>query len=309
MARTVFMGTPEFALPVLNALCENQEVVGVFTRPDRPAGRGRALTLSPVKQQARARGLSIFQPKTLRSANVQAELRGLRPELLVVAAYGLILPQAVLDIPTHGCINVHASLLPRYRGASPIAFAILSGETETGISLMLMDAGLDTGAILAQRAIAIDEHDTTGTLEIKLSALGAELLIETLPRWLDGDIVAQPQDDARATHTRLLTKADGRIVWSHAAIEIARRVRAFNPWPTAHTVWRDQPLNILRASASPVMNECGRVFTHEGAVLVGAGTGSVRLDAVQPAGKRAMSAAEFARGRPDFIGARLEGGE
>ncbi len=305
MVRIVLMGTPEFAVTILRALCETHEVVGVFTRPDQPAGRGRQLMLSRVKQEALARGLPIFQPKTLRSAKAQDELRALQPELIVVAAYGLILPQAVLDIPIHGCINVHASLLPKYRGASPIAFALLSGEQQTGITLMLMNAGLDTGPILAHRAIAIAESDTTGTLEKKLSALGAELLIETLPHWLHGDITPQPQDDTRATLTRLLTKEDGLIEWSSSATEIVRRVRAFNPWPTAYTFWRAQPLKILRARANEATIMRGCVVRQDGAVLVGAGEGSVRLDEVQPAGKRAMSAADFVRGRPEFIGARL----
>ncbi len=305
MARTGFMGTPEFAVPILRALSQTQDVVGVYAQPDRPAGRGRKVTVSPVKEEALAHGLPIFQPKTLRSARVQDELRGLQPDVIVVAAYGLILPQAVLDTPPKQCLNVHASLLPKFRGASPIAFAILSGETQTGITIMLMDAGLDTGPILAQRAISIANDDTTGTLERRLSALGAVLLTDTLPRWLAGALTPQPQDDAGATHTRLLTKEDGLIDWSLSASEIVRRTRAFNPWPSAHTTWRGQPLKVLEASARSTPAERGCVYADDGAVLVGAGEGSVELVEVQPAGKRAMRAAEFLRGHRDMLGERL----
>lgn len=299
------MGTPEFAVPALRALYETHDVVAVFTQPDRPAGRGRKVVASPVKQAARELGLPIYQPKTLRSAKTQEELRVLHPDVVVVAAYGLILPQTVLDIPPKGCLNVHASLLPKYRGASPIAFAILAGERQSGVTIMRMDAGLDTGPILKQRAIAIDDADTAGSLEHKLSALGAELLTETLPAWLSGLLQPQPQIDEQASLTRLLTKADGLIDWSHPAPDIVRRIRAFNPWPAAYTFWRDQPLKLLRATATILRHEPGSVFSRDGAVLVGAGEGSVELCDLQPAGKRAMQAAEFMRGHVDLIGSRF----
>ena len=299
------MGTPAFAVPILCALHDTQEVVGVFTQPDRPAGRGRQVALSPIKQAALAHRLPVFQPKTLRSAKVQEELRSLRPDLIVVAAYGLILPQAVLDGPPKGCLNVHASLLPKYRGASPIAFAILAGENQTGVSIMLMDAGLDTGPILSQLAIPVEADDTAGSLEGKLSALAAELLAETLPSWLNGALTPQPQDDQAASLTRLLSKADGLIDWTQPAAEIVRRIRAFNPWPGAYTFWHSQPLKLLRAATMTKAHEPGHVFGHAGAVLVGAGEGSVEVVQVQPAGKRAMSAAEFVRGHADFIGSGL----
>jgi methionyl-tRNA formyltransferase len=306
MTRLVFMGTPHFAVPTLHALCETYDLVGVYTQPDRPAGRGKQLAMSPIKQAALARNLPIFQPKTLRSAAVQAELRDLQPECLIVAAYGLILPQAVLDIPRHGCLNVHASLLPKYRGASPIAGAILGGETETGITIMLMDAGLDTGPILNQMTRSINTHYTTGTLEAKLSVLGAILLRETLPRWLNGDLTPQPQDESRATLTKLIAKEDGSVNWSHSAVTIARQARAYNPWPTAQTTWRGQALKILRATPRmDIANAVGHVMQHDGAILVGAGEGCVQLNEVQLAGKRAMNIAEFVRGHREFVGSPL----
>lgn len=305
MTRVVFMGTPEFSVPSLRALAQAYEVVGVFTQPDRPAGRGRRVVESPVKQEAQACGLAVFQPKSLRREAVQAELRQLKPDVIVVAAYGLILPQAVLDIPPHGCLNVHASLLPKYRGAAPIAFALLEGERETGITIMLMEAGLDTGPILAQRAIPIAADDNAGTLEQKLSSLGAELLRETLPRWLAGEIAPQPQNDTGATLTRLIKKEDGAIDWSQPAISIVRKVRAFTPWPGAYTTWQGNLLKIIRATPIDIAAPVGEVLQHDDQIVVGAGEGSVRLDEVQLAGKRAMSSAEFVRGQRAFVGARL----
>ncbi len=301
------MGTPDFAVPTLRALYPSQQIVGVYTQPDRPAGRGRHLAISAVKAEAIRYNLPVFQPKSLRPATAVDELRAVEPELIVVAAYGLILPQGVLDIPIHGCLNVHASLLPKYRGASPIASAILAGESETGITIMLMDAGLDTGPMLSQRAIPIADGDTTGTLEQKLSVVGAELLMETLPRWIGGEITPQPQDESRATLTRLIRKEDGLIDWSSSAYDIVRRLRAFDPWPGTFTVWRRQPLKILRAVAQPFGAPMACAFKRNGSILVGAGEGSVELRAVQLAGKRAMTIAEFVRGHPHFIGAQLGG--
>jgi methionyl-tRNA formyltransferase len=244
------MGTPEFAVPILDALSRTpHDIVGVYTRADQPAGRGKQRQPSPIKQFALTRGLPIFQPPTLRHVEPIAPLRDLAPDLIIVAAYGLILPRAVLMIPPRGCVNTHASLLPRHRGAAPMMAAILAGDAETGITLMRMDEGLDTGAILAQRAIPINPEDTTGTLTPKLATVAAELMIETLPPILAGEIEPQPQDHTRATLFKQIKKEEGLIDWSHPAVEIVRRVRAFNPWPSAFTFWNGAQLKILRATA------------------------------------------------------------
>ena len=303
--KAIFMGTPDFAVPALRVLCDAHEVVAVYTKPDKPAGRGRKLAVSPVKHEALARGLLVREPKSLRRPEVLAELQALQPALIVVAAYGLILPQAVLDIPARGCINIHGSLLPRYRGASPIVGALLAGEQETGITLMLMDAGLDTGPMLAQRSIPITASDNTGTLEARLSGQGAELLAETLPGWLDGQIVPQKQDDSCATLTRLIKKEDGLIDWFEPAKSIVRKVRAFAPWPGAFTIWQGQPLKLLGAQLRTEAGVPGIVSQAAGVIRIGAGEGSVEVTELQAAGKRAMPAAEFVRGHPEFIGARL----
>lgn len=248
MIRTVFMGTPEFAVPALAALVNaGYDVVGVYTRADQPAGRGHKLAESPIKVAARGFGLPIFQPATLRTAAAQAELAALAPELIVVAAYGLILPQAVLDLPRFGCVNVHGSLLPRHRGAAPIAAAILAGDAETGVSIMLMDAGVDTGPVLSAAALPIAPDDTTGTLTPKLAALGADLLAATLPRWLRGELTPQPQPAEGATFAPRMDKAAGAIDWTEPAWLIERRVRAYQPWPGAYTTWQGQTLKVLRA--------------------------------------------------------------
>jgi methionyl-tRNA formyltransferase len=304
MARLVFMGTPEFAVPALDALTRTpHKVVGVYTRPDQPAGRGKHLRASPIKQLAAERGLPIFQPPTLRQPEFVAPLRDLAPDLIVVAAYGLILPPDVLAIPPRGCVNTHASLLPRHRGAAPIPAAILAGDAETGITLMQMDAGLDTGAILAQRAIPIAEDDTTGALTEKLARLAAALLIETLPRILAGEIAPQPQDEARATVFKTIRKEEGLIDWTMPAIQIARRVRAFNPWPSAFTFWNGAQLKILRAHASPATRHGapGRVFESQDEIAVTTGEGALILREVQLAGKRAMHIQEFLRGQKNFV--------
>lgn len=308
MPRIVFMGTPEFAVPVLDALTRTtHKIVGVYTRPDQPAGRGKPLRAPPVKRLAEKHSLPIFQPPTFRKPEFIAPLRDLAPEIIIVAAYGLILPPEVLAIPPRGCINTHASLLPRHRGAAPIAAAILAGDKETGITLMQMDAGLDTGPILAQRAIPIAEDDTTGTLTPRLADLAAALLIETLPRLLAGEITPQPQDESRATVFKTIRKEEGLIDWTRPAIEIARCVRAFNPWPSAYTFWNGAQLKILRAhAAANERSEPGRVLQIQKEIAVATGDGSLILREVQLAGKRAMSAQEFVRGQKEFVGAVLQ---
>ncbi len=313
MARIVFMGTPEFALPILATLADHHEVVAVYTRADKPAGRGKALAESPVKILARERGLTIEQPRTLRNPEMQERLRAYRPELIVVAAYGLILPQAVLDIPSHGCVNTHASLLPRWRGAAPISAAILAGDAQTGITLMQMDAGVDTGAVIAMHAIPIEPQDTTGSLTLKLAQLGAEMLKYILAHWLAGEITPRPQT-GEPTFTHMIKKEEGLIDWTKPAAETERAVRAFNPWPSAFTFWAppsSQPamLKIWRADVEEGRpdHSPGMVVNTGQGIGVATGEGMLMLSEVQLAGKRSMSIGEFVRGQRGFIGAQLSG--
>ncbi len=303
MSRLLFMGTPLFAVPVLDALTGTpHDIVGVFTRADKPAGRGKQLHESPVKQLAHARGLPIFQPRTLRDPETTAIIHALAPDLVVVAAYGLILPRAVLEIPPRGCVNTHASLLPRHRGAAPITAAMLAGDAATGITLMQMDEGVDTGAILVQRAIPIADDDTTATLTEKLSHLAADLLTDSLTPILTHSLTPRPQDDAYATLAPMLKKEQGLIDWSQSATEIARRVRAFNPWPSAYTFFNGAPLQIHQARAVDArLGEAGHVVQLDKEIAVACGEGALVLQEVQLAGKRAMSAEEFARGQREFV--------
>ncbi|MFZ2362704.1 MAG: methionyl-tRNA formyltransferase [Anaerolineae bacterium] len=308
MTRTIFMGTPDFSVPTLAALLHGgYDVIAVVTQPDRPAGRGRRLELSPVKTFAIQHDLPVLQPPTLKAPEVVAELAELRPDVIVVAAFGQILRPALLELPPYGCINVHASLLPRWRGAAPVQAALLAGDQVTGSTIMRMDAGMDTGPILAQAALAIQPDDTGGTLTARLAQQGAELLAETLPRWLAGQITPQPQDARLATLCRPLRKEQGLIDWARPASEIARAVRAFNPWPAASTVWHGQQLRVLRAKAlaGPAGQEPGWVSQAEGALVVATGDGLLRLDELQLAGRAAMSAFDFARGQRSFAASRL----
>ncbi len=308
--RVVFMGTPEFAVPSLKRLLEEEEiqVVGVVTRPDKPKGRSRKPVPSPVKQVAIRHGVPLFQPRTLRRQEAQAPIRAWRPDVIVVAAFGLILPQAVLDIPAHGCLNVHASLLPRWRGAAPVAAAILAGDEVTGVTIMLMDAGVDTGPILAQRSEPIRPDDTTGTLTSRLAILGADLLITTLLRWLAGTITPQPQVETLATYAPMLRKEEGRIDWHKSAERIEREVRAYQPWPTAMTYWRGKQLKILEARAHPGERSGeapGTVISWKMGASVVTGKGVLELLRLQLAGKRPLHIATFLRGARGFIGSRL----
>ena len=311
--RILFMGTPDFAVPALRRLHEQSAAAGwqiaaVVTQPDRPAGRGRQLAASPVKQYALAHGLPVLQPATLRKApDAVAALAALQPDLIVVAAYGLILPRSVLELPTFGCINVHASLLPAYRGASPIAAALLDGLAETGVSIMLMDAGMDTGPVLRQARTAIAADETTATLTPRLAEQGAALLVETLPAWLTGAAPPIPQEElpGAVSICRLIAKDAGRIDWRRPAAQIERMTRAYTPWPAAYTTWRGEPLKILRAAVLPGAGEPGRVVATPQGPAVGAGEGLLLLLEVQPAGKRAMGARSFLNGAPDFVGAPL----
>ncbi len=308
MARLIFMGTPRFAAPILESLIENYEVVGVVTQPDRAAGRGRKMTAPPVKKVALAHGLSVLQPASLRRSEAVAELVDRAPDVIVVAAYGQILPRQVLDIPPHGCLNVHASLLPRHRGAAPTAAAILAGGEVTGVTIMLMEEGLDTGPILAQAECQITSQDTTESLSAKLAVLGAELLGRILPRWLRGEIEPHPQDESQATYSPMISKEKGLLDWSRPALELWRQVRAYHPWPGMYTYWKGKRLKVL--GARPLLTwksseEPGQVLSLPEGLAVITGKGALLLEEVQLAGKRRMSGAEFARGQKGLVGARL----
>ena len=308
MERLVFMGTPDFAVPVLKALIGQYEVVGVVTQPDRRVGRGCNVEASPVKAVALAHGLPVFQPPRLRQPDVLAELGALSPGAIVVAAYGQILPAEVLAIPPVGCLNVHASLLPKYRGAAPVAAAILAGEEETGVTIMQMDEGMDTGPILSQATCSISPQDTRGSLSARLAQLGADLMMDTLPRWLPGAIEPRPQDHSQATYSRIIAKDDGLIDWSQSAVEIWRRSRAYHPWPSTYTYWWGKLLKVLRAEALRHWSgegEPGQVMALEKGLAVATGEGALLLGEVQLASKRALNAEDFARGQRDFVGSIL----
>ena len=302
------MGTPEFAVPAIEELADAHDIAGVVTQPDRPAGRGRRLKSPPVKQAALARGLPLFQPRTLRTPEAVAQLAAWEPDVIVVAAFGQILRQDVLDLSPHGCLNVHASLLPRWRGAAPIAAAILAGDEITGVTIMRMDSGLDTGHILAQQEEQIQSDDTEATLAGRLARLGAKLLIKTLPSYLARNLVPWPQPEEGATYANQLRKEEGQLDWSLPASELDRRVRAFTPWPAAFTNWHGRRLKILRALPLPDWRgdaPPGTVLPLADGVAVATGKGALRLEEVQLAGKRPASIAAFLRGQRDFVGSLL----
>ena len=304
--RIVFMGSPAFAVPTLRALAAAYPVVGVVTQPDRPAGRGRKVTPPPVKEAAQALGLPVMQPRRLKAPEAMEQLRVWAPDLIVVAAYGQILRPAVLSLPRHGCLNVHASLLPRWRGASPITAAILAGDPQTGVTIMQMDAGMDTGPILTQRAEAIRPEDDAASLSDRLGRLGADLLMETLPCYLEGKIRPKPQPKTGITLCRLIKKEQARIDWTRPAVEIERMVRAYRPWPGAFTTWQGKTLKIGAASVAEGEAEPGRVVAWGKQAAVGTGSGLLVIEKVQLPGKKMLDIRDFLRGRPDFIGAKLE---
>lgn len=293
----VFMGSPDFALPSLQVLAEAYNVVGVVTQPDRPAGRGRQLTPPPVKTLAISLGIPVIQPARLKDSQAMEQLHTWNPDVIVVAAFGQILRPAVLDLPSYGCVNVHASLLPRWRGAAPIQAAILAGDDQTGITIMRMDAGLDTGPVLSQQATPITPADTAGTLSYRLADMGSSLLIETLPGYLSGAITPQPQEEALATYAPKLDKSAGELDFNLSAAQLVRAVRAYNPWPGAYLYWRKQRLIIYTAHAAAVNGgQAGEHTTHEGFPAVVTGDGLLVLDLLQPAGKPKMSGDDFLRG-------------
>jgi len=294
--RIVFAGTPDFSVPPLKALLDSpHEVVAVYTQPDRPAGRGRKLTPSPVKVVAQEHDIPVCQPKTLRDPEAIAELGALQPDLMVVVAYGLLLPPEVLEIPRLGCINIHASILPRWRGAAPIQRAIQAGDRESGVSIMRMEEGLDTGPVYLVERTPIGEEETGGTLHDRLSRLGAEALMKALPGIADGTAQPVAQNDEEATYAAKLDKKEAAIDWRQPAWKIERQVRAFNPWPVAHTRYENANLRIWEARAiDGLAAEPGTVMsaTREG-VDVATGEGLLRITRLQMPGKRVMEAADF----------------
>jgi methionyl-tRNA formyltransferase len=292
----VFMGSPDFALPALRSLHENYHVVGVVTQPDRAAGRGRELKPPPVKTLALELGIPVIQPEKLRQPEVMEQLRAWAPDAIVVAAFGQILKQDVLDLPEFGCINVHASLLPRWRGAAPINAAILHGDEQTGITIMKMDAGLDTGPILTQRSVRIQPDETAGSLFDKLSTLGADLLLETLPKYFSGEITPRPQPEEGVTYAGMMKKEEGRLDFSQSARELERKVRAFNPWPGTYFEWDGNLLKVHRASIGMGKMREGERGVYLGLPAVGTSENLLVLGKVQPAGKKPMPGKAFLAG-------------
>lgn len=310
--KIIFMGTPEFAVSVLQGLMDNgYSIAGVYTRPDQGRGRGQTLAISAVKRIAMAHQLPVFQPGSLRSAVEQENLRLLDPDLVAVAAYGLILPREVLVVPRYGCLNVHPSLLPRHRGPAPVTTAILAGDAVAGVTIMLLDEGMDTGPILAQKEAPVLPEDTTGSLTARLAKLGTTLLLETIPQWVEGKIGPVPQDESKATYSKTLQKEDGRIDWTKNAGYIARQIRAFQPWPGSYAVWEGRRLQIIKATAKPetAAELPGKVIAVDrgkGSIpAVVTGQGTIVLETVQLEGKKEISGGDFVRGQRTFVGSVL----
>lgn len=310
------MGTPLFAVPSLRALiARDHEIIGVITQPDRPKGRGGRLTASPVKETAETHGLPVFQPEKVRRPDVIERVQALHPELIVVVAFGQILPGNLLHIPERGCINVHASLLPRYRGGAPVARALLEGEEETGITTLFMDEGMDTGPVLLQEKTPIRPGETAGSLGERLSYLGAEVLIKTLDRLVAGTLQAVPQDPTLASYAPLLKKEDGRIDWSREAISIERQIRAMDPWPGTYTYYEGRQWRIWEVMADPDRQgeaSAGTIVRAEaGCLEVACGKGYIRIMSLQPVNRRRMSVGAFLAGHPVKSGTILSasGGE
>jgi methionyl-tRNA formyltransferase len=301
--RIVFMGSPDFAVPVLTALAAHEEdpknpyqVIGVVTQPDRPAGRGQSLVPPAVKTAALALGLPVLQPEKLRLPEAMNQLRTWAPDLIVVAAFGQILRQEVLDLPKLGCINVHGSILPRWRGAAPIQAALLAGDAETGITIMKMDAGIDTGPVLSQRYLPIQPDETSGSLFTRLAPLGADLLMDTLPKYISGEIKPAPQPEEGATYAKMLKKEEGWLDFTQAALALERRVRAFDPWPGTFIQYQGNPLRIEKASVASGMSQPGAHLVLEGKPAIGTAEGLLVLEQVRPSGKKSMPGKAFLAG-------------
>ena len=295
------MGSPEFALPGLRALAQNYQVVGVVTQPDRASGRGREIKMPPVKTLALELAIPVMQPEKLRALEAMEQMRKWSPDLIVVAAFGQILRKDVLDLPRFGCINVHASLLPRWRGAAPINAAILHGDKETGVTIMKMDVGLDTGPMLAKRSIRLSRDATAGSVTETLSLLGADLLIETLPDYLSGKIIPQPQPEQGATYAPMLKKEEGKLDFTRDVHELERQVRAFNPWPGTFMDFDGAFLKIHKAHVEKGNAPAGQRLIVQEQPAVGARAGLLILEEVQPAGKKSMSGKSFLAGARRWV--------
>jgi methionyl-tRNA formyltransferase len=302
------MGTPQFAVPALRALAEEPYMITVVTQPDRPAGRGGKLTPPPIKQVAQELGFPLLQPESLKDPDARTQIANLNPALIVLVAYGEYVPPALLDLPRHGSINLHPSLLPRWRGSTPIQSAILAGDEKTGVTIIKMDRGFDTGPILAQRSVSVNPDESYSQLASRLAQLGAELLAETIPPWLRGEITPQPQDNAQATLTQTLKREDGLIDWTRPAEELARRVRALQPWPSTYTYWDGRLLKVLRARAVASQGEGGPgevSRTPDSNLLVNSGEGALHLLEVQLESKPPIEARALLNGYPQIVGATL----
>ena len=300
--RIVFMGTPDFAVPSLDALCETgHKIVGVFTQPDKPRGRKQELTPPEVKVCALEHGLSVYQPASLRTDEAYALLCSLDPDIIIVAAYGKILPKSIIDLPQYGCVNVHASLLPKYRGAAPIQWAVLNGEKETGVTIMQMNEGLDTGDILIQKSIPINDDDTAESMFDKLSGLGAAMMRDALPLIERGELTPIPQDDTLSTYSPMIDKSLCDIDWSMSADQVHNRVRGLYSWPIAQTVYNGKKLRIFRTSVTDGRGEPGKIIALS-PLTVACGENAVAVHELQLEGKKRMKAADF------LLGHRLETG-
>lgn len=298
--RIVFMGTPDFSVPTLEALVEaGHEVVGVVTQPDKPKGRGKAVLMTPVKEKAVELSIPVYQPVKAREESFIETLREIDPDVCVVIAFGQILPKAILDIPRYGCVNIHASLLPKYRGAAPLQWVVLNGEKETGITTMMMDVGMDTGDMLEKTVVPMDRKETYGSIHDKLSVLGGELIVSTLAKIEDGTIISTPQKDEEATYTKKIVKSMGEIDWTMEAEVIERYIRGLNPWPSAYTSWNGKTLKIWDSDviAEEYPGVCGEVvLVDKNSVLVKTGKGTLSLTSLQLEGKKRMDTDAFLRG-------------
>lgn len=303
--RIVFMGSPDFAIPALCAIHQRFNLVGVVSQPDRPGGRGRKLRSPPIKVRSQELDIPIIQPETIKNEEVLDHLKSWDPDLIVVTAYGQILPPNILSIARNNAINVHASLLPRWRGAAPIQAAILKGDTDTGVTIMKMDAGMDTGPIISQRSTPIQNDETGGELSERLSYLGADLLMETIPGFISGDIVPKDQDDSLATYAQQLKKADGSLEFLQPADQLVRQIRAYEPWPTSYFYWSELRLTVRKAHTAPGSAQPGLVIRHGDLPAIGTESGLIVLDLIQPAGRRTMPADAFVRGSPGFIDSNI----
>lgn len=308
--RIVFMGTPDFSVPTLESLIQScHQVVGVVTQPDKPKGRGKEIQMSPVKETALRHGISVYQPVRARDEAFVEEMRALKPDVMVVIAFGQILSRELLEVPAYGCINIHASLLPAYRGAAPIQWAVINGDKETGITTMMMDVGMDTGDMLEKTVVTLDEKETGGSLFDRLSLLGGELILSTLEKLEQGTLIRTPQEHEKATYVKKIPKSLGDIDWAMDAASIERLIRGLNPWPSAYTRWNGKMLKLWEAEVLPDsgLGRCGEVLEADGDRLtVKTGDGVLKINSLQLEGKKRMDTAAFLRGYPVEAGSVME---